>query len=107
MLVVSDLEDVFLPQPEDLLVNLTECRKIIETLLKRIPEMFSSTQKVQNALGPALQAAFKLVSPIGGKIICLQASLPTLCAGALKTREDIKLFGTPKVSVMLSMERHN
>ncbi|TPX48602.1 hypothetical protein SeMB42_g02938 [Synchytrium endobioticum] len=101
MLVVSDLEDVFLPQPDDLLVNLTECRQIVETLLKRIPEMFASTQNVQNALGPALQAASKLINPIGGKIICLQASLPTLHAGALKPREDIKLFGTPKESTLL------
>ncbi|TPX31402.1 hypothetical protein SmJEL517_g05242 [Synchytrium microbalum] len=101
MLVVSDLEDVFLPQPEDLLVNLSECRQTIETLLKRIPDMFASTQNVQSALGPALQAAYKLVNPIGGKIVCLQASLPTLHAGALKVREDIKLFGTPKESTLL------
>jgi protein transport protein SEC24 len=62
MLVVSDLEEVFLPRPaEDLLVNMSESREVIETLLQRLPEMFRSTQNTNNALGPALLAAQKLV----------------------------------------------
>lgn len=101
MLVVSDLEDPFLPQPEDLLCNLSECRPTLEALLNRMNEMFKDTQNVGNALGPALQSAYKLVSPIGGKILCLQASLPNLEAGALKMREDPKLLGTSKESTLL------
>ncbi|KAF9127453.1 COPII subunit [Mortierella sp. 14UC] len=101
MLVVSDLEDPFLPQPEDLLCNLSECRPTLEALLNRLNEMFKDTQNVGNALGPALQSAYKLVSPIGGKILCLQASLPNLEAGALKMREDPKLLGTSKESTLL------
>ncbi|KAF9093142.1 COPII subunit [Mortierella sp. AD031] len=101
MLVVSDLEDPFLPQPEDLLCNLSECRSTLEALLNRMNDMFKDTQNVGNALGPALQSAYKLVSPIGGKILCLQASLPNLEAGALKMREDPKLLGTSKESTLL------
>ncbi|KAJ3188766.1 COPII subunit [Gaertneriomyces sp. JEL0708] len=95
MLVVSDLDDTFLPMPYDLLVSLTESRHVIETLLQRIPEMFKNTTVVGNVLGRALQAAHKMISPIGGKIVVLQASLPT-GEGALKPREDVKLLGTPK-----------
>ena len=61
MMVVSDLEDVFLPQPDDLLCNLTESREQLESLLQRIPDMFRQTQIVGNALGPALQASYQLI----------------------------------------------
>ena len=68
MLVVSDLEDVFLPQPDDLLANLTESKSSVIKLLEQLPEIFKTTQNVQNALGPALQAAQKLLvrTPKGG-----------------------------------------
>lgn len=42
MMVVSDLEDVFLPRPNDLLVNLKDNRKSLENLLGRLNEMFAS-----------------------------------------------------------------
>ncbi|KAE8260955.1 hypothetical protein A4X13_0g43 [Tilletia indica] len=102
MLVVSDLDDVFLPKPNDLLVNLAEARAGIESLLGRFADMFKETAVVGSAMGSALQAAFKMISPIGGKIICLTASLPSVGSGALKNREDSKLLGTPKESTLLS-----
>jgi protein transport protein SEC24 len=98
MLVVSDIDDVFLPKPTDLLVNLAEARASLETLLGRIGDMFQDNHVVGSALGPALQAGFKLMTPIGGKITVLSASLPSLGAGALKNREDAKVLGTAKVS---------
>jgi protein transport protein SEC24 len=64
MLVVSDLDDVFLPKPNDLLVNLTESRAGLEALLARIPEMFQESHAIGSALGPALQAAFKLTASV-------------------------------------------
>ena len=42
MMVVSDLDDVYLPRPNDLLVNLSESRKPLESLLERVNEMFAS-----------------------------------------------------------------
>ncbi|CEH14731.1 cpii coat sec24 protein [Ceraceosorus bombacis] len=102
MLVVSDLDDVFLPKPNDILVNLTECRAGVEALLQRLPDMFKDTLVHGSALGASLQAAYKLVSAIGGKIMVLTASLPTVGPGALKNREDIKLLGTSKESTLLN-----
>lgn len=61
MLVVGDLDDVFLPKPSDILVNLVEAKAAIESLLGRLSDMFKDTHNVGHALGPALQAAFKLV----------------------------------------------
>ncbi|KAI7902295.1 uncharacterized protein BX663DRAFT_435291 [Cokeromyces recurvatus] len=102
MLVVSDLDDIYLPQPANLLVNLTESMQNIKTLLEKLPDMFKDSVNVNNALGTALQAAFKLLSPIGGKIICLQSTLPNTGVGALKPREDVKLLGTSKESTLLN-----
>ena len=34
---------------------------------------------------------------MGGKLVVLSSSLPSLGAGALKSREDPKILGTPKV----------
>lgn len=61
MLVMSDLDDVFLPKPTDLLVNLTEARASIENLLGRLSDMFQELHTVGSALGPAMQAGFKLI----------------------------------------------
>jgi hypothetical protein len=61
MLVVSDVDDVFLPKPTDLLINLTEARQSLESLLGRINDMFQDNHTVGSAMGPALQAGFKLM----------------------------------------------
>jgi len=61
MLVVSDIDDVFLPKPTDLLVNLAESRASLESLLGRVGEMFQDNTVIGSALGPALQAGFKLM----------------------------------------------
>jgi hypothetical protein len=61
MLVMSDVDDVFLPKPNDLLVNLTECRAALESLLGRVNDMFADNHAIGSALGPALQCGFKLI----------------------------------------------
>ncbi|KAJ8516276.1 hypothetical protein ONZ45_g6398 [Pleurotus djamor] len=101
MLVVADVDDVFLPKPTDLLVNLVECRASLEALLGRVNDMFQDNMTVGSALGPALQAGFKLMSHIGGKITVLSSSLPSVGQGALKNREDSKILGTSKESGLL------
>jgi protein transport protein SEC24 len=102
MLVVSDIQDVFLPKPVDLLVNLAESRPAIDNFLSKLSDMFQDSHVVGNALGSALQAAHQLINKIGGKIICLSASLPTIGEGALKARDDPKLLGTNKESSLLT-----
>ena len=61
MLVCGDLDDIFLPKPNDLLINLAECRAGVEALLSRLNDMFKDNHAVGSALGAALQAAYKLV----------------------------------------------
>ncbi|XP_062308991.1 protein transport protein Sec24A [Osmerus eperlanus] len=88
MLIVSDIDDIFLPTPDSLLVNFNECKELVQALLKSLPQMFSKTMETQSALGPALQSAFKLLSPTGGRVSVYQTQLPNVGVGALKSRED-------------------
>ncbi|XP_048826260.1 protein transport protein Sec24B isoform X5 [Brienomyrus brachyistius] len=96
MLVVSDIEDIFLPTPDSLLVNLKESRELVKDLLSSLPGMFTHTRETHSSLGPALQAAFKLMSPTGGRVSVFQTQLPTLGAGLLQSREDPNLRSSTK-----------
>ncbi|XP_021500781.1 protein transport protein Sec24B isoform X4 [Meriones unguiculatus] len=97
MLIVSDIEDVFLPTPDSLLVNLYESKELIKDLLNALPNMFINTRETHSALGPALQAAFKLMSPTGGRVSVFQTQLPSLGAGLLQSREDPNQRSSTKV----------
>nr|XP_033812091.1 protein transport protein Sec24B isoform X3 [Geotrypetes seraphini] len=88
MLIVSDIDDIFLPTPDSLLVNLHESQELIKDLLNALPNMFLDTRETHSSLGPALQAASKLMSPTGGRISVFQTQLPSLGAGRLQSRED-------------------
>ncbi|XP_041696595.2 protein transport protein Sec24B isoform X2 [Coregonus clupeaformis] len=88
MLVVSDIDDIFIPTHDSLLVNLKESRALVRVLLTSLPSMFSQTRETHSALGPALQAAYKLMSSTGGRVSVFQTQLPTLGAGLLQSRED-------------------
>ncbi|KAJ1674564.1 COPII subunit, partial [Spiromyces aspiralis] len=101
MMVVSDIDDVFLPSPNDLLVNLTECREAIETMLSRLGDMFQKTQNVSCALGPAIKAANSLLGTLGGKVIVMTSTIPSLSEGKLSPLDEDNALGTPKESDLL------
>ena len=101
MMVVSDLDEPFMPTPEDLLVNLSECRENIEAFLGKLQSMFQDSQNGGSCMGSALRAGHKLISPVGGKITVLSASLPNMGYGKLEVREDKKLLGTSKENSLL------
>lgn len=84
MLVVSDVEDVFLPKPTDLLVNLSEARASLEALLGRLGDMFQDNHIIGSALGPALQAGFQLMVRDKASIF---------------TQSELKLFDSHQLAV--------
>ncbi|KAG0748860.1 hypothetical protein G6F57_003034 [Rhizopus arrhizus] len=89
MLIVGELNDIYLPRmASDLIVNLVEARNMIDNLLEKMKSMHNQSQSSSNCLGSALQAARKLLSPTGGKIICFQASLPNIGEGVIKPKQD-------------------
>lgn len=55
MLVVTELEEPFLPLPDDLLVNLRDSRDVVDALLDALPSNFAGTHVIDSCTGPALQ----------------------------------------------------
>ncbi|TQS35598.1 hypothetical protein Golomagni_03976 [Golovinomyces magnicellulatus] len=101
MLVVSDLDEPFLPIPQELLVPLTESRLSVEKFLISLQTMFQYNTNNGSCMGSALRAGHKLISPLGGKLVVITASLPNVGYGKLEMREDKKLLGTSKESNLL------
>lgn len=101
MLVVSDIDEPFLPSPEGLLINLDENRKSIEKLLFEFPTYFEGTASKSFALGPALRAGHKMISSIGGKLVVFSSSLPNVGEGKLAVRDEAAHSGKPKESQAL------
>ena len=94
MLVVADLIELFVPAPDDLLVNLQESREVVDIFLENLPTMFEGTNATSSCLGPALKAAFTVTKHIGGKMSVFQSALPTLGDGGLTPRENHQIMGT-------------
>lgn len=61
MMVVPDLDDLFVPLPDDLLVNLSESRNVVDAFLDSLPSMFQDNVNVESAFGPALKAVFMVM----------------------------------------------
>lgn len=52
---------MFVPCPDNLLVNLNECLGLVRNLLNELPNKYRESYDTGTALGPALQAAYKLL----------------------------------------------
>lgn len=74
MIVINDLEDLFLPIPDDLLVNVSEAKDLILNLLDMFNNMFANQQDQGSCLQKAIGAAVKIFKHLGGKLIITQAS---------------------------------
>lgn len=96
MLVVGDLDDMFVPMHSGLLVDPHASRKVIESLLDALPNMFAQTPTIEASLGAAVRAGQAVLRSTGGQVNVFQASLPTIGPGSLRHREDTKLYGTDK-----------
>ena len=95
MLVVSSLRELFVPLPDNLLVNLQESRSVVDSFLDSLPEMFvKNPVPGQSCLGPALKAAFTVMKQVGGKMLVFQSIQPNMGDGALKPRENPSLMGS-------------
>ena len=104
MLVVSDIQDVFVPLLDGFLVTLAESETVIDSLMAQIPAMFSDSRETELVLGPVIQAGLDALKSADrtGKLFIFHSSLPTAEApGKLKNRDDRKLLGTDKEKVCL------
>jgi len=60
MIVLTDLEDIFVPSP-DLFINLKEYKVAIEEFLKKLNKIFSFSYVNNNAFGSALKAGYEML----------------------------------------------
>lgn len=106
MMVVTELDDPFLPLPDDMLVNLRESREVVEALLDSLPSQWpnANLQLPDSCTGAALQAAFLVMSHLGGKMLLFQGSAPTLGAGKFKAREQLAAYGTEREAALRNPE---
>lgn len=97
-MTILDIEDVFLPTPDNLLVNLKDKMELVAELLSQLPTRYNNTFDNNSALGAALQVAYRLMTATGGRVTVFQASLPNIGPGALTAREDPSQRASVEVS---------
>ncbi|KAI1310209.1 COPII coat Sec23p-Sfb3p heterodimer component [Mortierella claussenii] len=96
MMVVPDVNDVFVPLSDGFLVDPTTSKTIVESLLDMLPQIFAENKTTEPVIGAVVQAVQAALESRGGKLIVFQTALPTFGPGALKHRDDSKLYGTDK-----------
>ncbi|GAA99536.1 hypothetical protein E5Q_06237 [Mixia osmundae IAM 14324] len=102
MLVVPDIDDIFMPLNQGFFVDPEASRPAITALLDSLPDLFAQTATVEAAIGAPIQASLHALKSFGGQVTLFQTILPTVGPGALKTREDQKLYGTDKEKALFS-----
>uniref|UniRef100_A0A182P5G9 Protein transport protein Sec24C n=1 Tax=Anopheles epiroticus TaxID=199890 RepID=A0A182P5G9_9DIPT len=105
MMVVGDLQEMFMPLLDGFLVDPEESAAVIDALMEQIPRMFGDTRETETILLPALQAGLEALkaSDCVGKLYVFHSSLPNMEApGKLKIRDDRKLLGTDKEKTVLT-----
>ncbi|KAL1946226.1 hypothetical protein VTO73DRAFT_15353 [Trametes versicolor] len=97
MLVVPDVDDVFLPSLAGLFVKVDDSRNAIVDLLTTLPMRHEQTFETEAALGSAFAAGLAALAGRGGQLVAFAATLPTIGIGALQPLADeAALYGTDK-----------
>ncbi|KAI0075537.1 sec24-like protein [Panus rudis PR-1116 ss-1] len=104
MLLVADVEEVFLPiPPEGLFVDPHSSRSQVERLLTSLLQKTEHTSYPTAALGSALAGALAAFSSRGGMVTAFVSTPPTVGLGALKPLSvdfESTLYDTEKESTM-------
>ncbi|KAF9382274.1 COPII coat Sec23p-Sfb3p heterodimer component [Mortierella sp. AD011] len=96
MMVVPDVGDIFVPLNTGFLVDPVTSQAIIESLLDMLPQLFAENKITEPVIGAVVQAVRMALENRGGKLIMFQTALPTFGPGALRHRDDSKIYGTDK-----------
>ncbi|KAF9921778.1 COPII coat Sec23p-Sfb3p heterodimer component [Linnemannia zychae] len=96
MMVVPDVSDVFVPLSDGFLVDPQTSQPLVESMLDMLSQLFAENKTTEAVIGAVVQAVRMALESRGGKLIIFQTSLPTFGPGALRHRDDMKLYGTEK-----------
>eukprot|EP00920_Eleutheroschizon_duboscqi_P001195 GHVT01002773.1.p1 GENE.GHVT01002773.1~~GHVT01002773.1.p1 ORF type:complete len:682 (+),score=174.81 GHVT01002773.1:2-2047(+) len=88
MLVVSELDDIFLPLPQGVMVNATDSREQLLALLRALPDIWRNTKCNLSCMGSAIHAGTLAQKSIGGKFFLFSASVPSVGHGQLGGGRD-------------------
>uniref|UniRef100_A0A7G3B8S8 Putative vesicle coat complex copii subunit sec24/subunit sfb2 n=1 Tax=Lutzomyia longipalpis TaxID=7200 RepID=A0A7G3B8S8_LUTLO len=105
MMIVGDVQEMFMPLLDGFLCDVEESGAVIDALMEQIPAMFADTRETETILQPAIQAGLEALraSECAGKLLVFHSSLPIAEApGKLKNRDDRKLLGTEKEKTVLT-----
>ncbi|XP_017465930.1 PREDICTED: protein transport protein Sec24C isoform X2 [Rhagoletis zephyria] len=105
MMVVGDVQDMFMPLLDGFLCHPEESDALIDALMEQIPKMFVDTKETETVFYPAIQAGLEALkaSNCAGKLLVFNSTLPIgEGRGKLKNRDDRKLLGTEKEKTVLT-----
>ena len=106
MMIVSDLEEVFVPILDGFLVRVDESLSVIHALLDTLPAMFESNKETECVYGAVVEAGIEALrsAKCQGKLFVFHSNLPNAAnaPGQLKNRDDKKLLGTEREKQVLT-----
>lgn len=98
--VSPDVDDVCVPLPDPVwLASLDTSRACLQDVLKRLPDMYSTTRTIHACMGAAVKAVVLGLAELGGRVIVFNSSLPAVGEGKLAAREAIRSYGTPELEM--------
>ncbi|GAW81646.1 protein transport protein Sec24A [Plasmodium gonderi] len=107
MMIVPDIQDIFIPLPEDILVNVHECQNVIDTLLDNLPTMWRNNKISDCCAGNALKAAVMVLKKVGGKILFFLSSPPNIGDLTVSVNRETKEKGSSYKSIYSSSSSSN
>ncbi|KAK6645175.1 hypothetical protein RUM43_001451 [Polyplax serrata] len=110
MLLVSDVNEMFMPLLDGFLCDPVESEIVIDLLMQEIPRQFADTRDTETILHPAIRAGLEALkaSDCAGKLLVFHSSLPIADApGKLKNRDDRKVLNTDKEKSVLAPQNNS
>ncbi|KAJ7634627.1 sec24-related protein [Roridomyces roridus] len=101
MLVLPDIDEVFLPLRSGLFVRPAERQAAIEGLLSALPERFENISYTDAALGSVVIASLAALAGRGGQVVVFQSIMPKIGPGALSgDAKEADLYDTSKETTL-------
>ncbi|KAK9468239.1 hypothetical protein V1512DRAFT_269973 [Lipomyces arxii] len=104
MMVMSEVDEPFVPLSDGLFVDPEESRIVIEDLLDKLEVLFEDLRVAEPAFGSVIDAVYQTLAATGGKVIISLSALPTWGPGHLVFRDDPRQYHTDKEKTFLAAE---